>query len=130
MGSPSTELDHRPARRHSVSLLSLLLLLAVTAVGIVAVWHATLNAATGLFVFTMVSGADEARLGCLLALSYSAMAVAAYLARGRHLTRPGADGLVRDTSVFKGRGEALDEGHHEDSLLHQSKEQTSPRPPS
>jgi membrane protease YdiL (CAAX protease family) len=85
------------------TLLSLLLLLGSDGQwAIVAVWHATLNAASGLFVFTMVSGADEARLGTLLALSYSAVAVAAYLARGRYLTRHGADGLVRETTVVQG----------------------------
>ena len=34
---------------------------------LVAVWHATLNAVGGGFVFTMVEGADKARLGVLFA---------------------------------------------------------------
>jgi len=53
---------------------------------LVAVWHATLNAASGLFVFQMVSGGDQARLGLLMSLSYWVVAVVWYLAGGRLLT--------------------------------------------
>ena len=35
-----------------------------------AVWHATLNATSGGFAFTMVAGADKARLGVLLSIAY------------------------------------------------------------
>ena len=52
---------------------------------LVAVWHATLNAASGLFVFTMVTGADRARLGLLLSLAYTVVAVVWYLAGGKNL---------------------------------------------
>jgi membrane protease YdiL (CAAX protease family) len=55
---------------------------------LVAVWHATLNAASGLFVFAMVTGADRARLGWLMALSYTVLAAVWYVAGGRHLKMP------------------------------------------
>jgi hypothetical protein len=42
---------------------------------LVAVWHATLNAAGGAYVFTMVNGADKDRLGMLLAAAYVLVAV-------------------------------------------------------
>ena len=81
------------------TLLSLLILLASDGQwALVAVWHATLNAASGLFVFTMVSGVDKARLGLLLSLSYSAVAVLAYIAGRRHVTaRP--DSTVSRTAM-------------------------------
>jgi len=41
-----------------------------------AVWHATLNATSGGFAFTMVEGADKARLGVLLSVAYVLVAVA------------------------------------------------------
>ena len=53
---------------------------------LVAVWHAVLNATGGLFFFKMVEGQDNARTGFLLAGVYAILAVAAYLAGGRHLT--------------------------------------------
>ncbi len=69
------------------TMVMLLLLLAADGRWqLVAVWHAALNATGGLFFFTMVDGADKARLGYLLAAVYAATAVAAYLAGGRHLT--------------------------------------------
>jgi hypothetical protein len=42
-----------------------------------AVWHATLNAFGGAFFFTMVEGADQDRLGVLLAAAYAVLAIAA-----------------------------------------------------
>ena len=48
-----------------------------------AVWHATLNAFGGAFLFTMVTGDDKARLGLLLAGAYAVLAVAAYLVARR-----------------------------------------------
>ncbi len=47
---------------------------------LVAVWHASLNAASGMFVFKMVTGADNDRLGYLMAGAYAVVATAAYLA--------------------------------------------------
>jgi membrane protease YdiL (CAAX protease family) len=44
-----------------------------------AVWHATLNAFGGAFFFTMVSGADKARLGVMLAIAYVLVAAAMLL---------------------------------------------------
>lgn len=52
-----------------------------------AVWHATLNAFGGAFFFTMVSGADQDRLGLLLAVAYAMLAVLALLVSRRHGTR-------------------------------------------
>lgn len=49
-----------------------------------AVWHATLNAFGGAFFFTMVDGADQDRLGVLLAVAYAVLAVVA-LAVSRRL---------------------------------------------
>lgn len=52
-----------------------------------AVWHAMLNAFGGAFFFTMVTGADKARLGILLGVVYAFVAllslVPALLRRGR-----------------------------------------------
>jgi CAAX protease family protein len=45
-----------------------------------AVWHATLNATGGGFVFTMVSGEDNARLGTLLAVVYALIALGTVVA--------------------------------------------------
>ncbi len=42
-----------------------------------AVWHATLNAFGGAFFFTMVTGADQVRLGVLLSIAYAVLALAA-----------------------------------------------------
>ena len=50
-----------------------------------AVWHATLNAFGGAYLFTMVSGADRDRLGLLLAGAYAVLAIASLL-----FVRPGA----------------------------------------
>ena len=41
-----------------------------------AVWHASLNAFGGLFVFQMVTGDDQARLGLLLGLAYVTLGIA------------------------------------------------------
>jgi membrane protease YdiL (CAAX protease family) len=64
---------------------------------LVAVWHAALNAMSGLFFFTMVSGADRERLEVLFTGGYSIVAVAAYLAWSRHLT-------LRDGRTASGAG--------------------------
>jgi membrane protease YdiL (CAAX protease family) len=83
------------------SMVMLLLLLASDGRWtLVAVWHAALNATSGLFFFTMVSGADRDRLDLLFTGGYSIVAVAAYLAWSRHLTmRDGttASGVRRPT---------------------------------
>lgn len=47
-----------------------------------AVWHATLNAFGGAFLFTMVTGADRDRLGLLLAGAYAVIAVVGLLIGG------------------------------------------------
>jgi predicted outer membrane lipoprotein len=47
------------------------------------VWHATLNAFGGAFFFTMVTGADQARLGVLLAGAYAVLAAVALLVSRR-----------------------------------------------
>jgi hypothetical protein len=47
---------------------------------IAAVWHSTLNATGGAFFFAMVTGADNARLGLLLAIAYSLTGGLAYAA--------------------------------------------------
>jgi CAAX protease family protein len=49
-----------------------------------AVWHATLNAVGGAFLFTMVSGADKERLGQLLAVAYAVLAVTIVGVRSLH----------------------------------------------
>jgi hypothetical protein len=46
----------------------------------VAVWHASLNAFGSAFFFQMVSGADKARLGYLLAVAYTVVATITYFA--------------------------------------------------
>jgi hypothetical protein len=48
-----------------------------------AVWHASLNAFGGSFFFTMVSGADQDRLGVLLGAAYAVLAVAAFIVSRR-----------------------------------------------
>jgi len=50
-------------------------------------WHATLNALSGLFFFQMVEGADKARLGLLMTLGYALVAVAVFLADFRRTVR-------------------------------------------
>jgi hypothetical protein len=50
-----------------------------------AVWHATLNTFGGSFLFTMVSGADNERLGTLLAVAYVLLAIVAVVAGQRQL---------------------------------------------
>jgi membrane protease YdiL (CAAX protease family) len=63
----------------------MLLLLMFTANGgrwaPAAVWHATLNAFGGGFLFAMVTGADRVRLGLLLAAAYAVLALVALVAR-------------------------------------------------
>jgi membrane protease YdiL (CAAX protease family) len=56
---------------------------------LVAVWHATLNATGGRFLFTMVNGDDRDRLGYLLGVAYTVIAVIAWLVRRRRLARHG-----------------------------------------
>ncbi|CAN5564460.1 hypothetical protein BH10ACT10_BH10ACT10_20510 [soil metagenome] len=51
-----------------------------------AVWHATLNAFGGAFLFTMVTGDDRLRLGTLLAIAYAVLAVVAVLLARRRRT--------------------------------------------
>ena len=50
-----------------------------------AVWHATLNAFGGAFLFTMVTGADRERLGTLLAVIYGLVALGTVVATWRRL---------------------------------------------
>jgi membrane protease YdiL (CAAX protease family) len=65
----------------------LIVLAMLTASGgrwsLAAVWHATLNAFGGAFFFTMVTGADQARLGVLLAGAYAVLAAVALLVSRR-----------------------------------------------
>ena len=49
-----------------------------------AVWHAMLNSAGYSFLFTMVSGADHARLSVLMAVEYAFVGVFAYGVLQRH----------------------------------------------
>ncbi len=56
-----------------------------------AVWHATLNAFGGAFLFTMVSGADRVRLGLLLSGAYAILAVAAVVMSRSRRPSPVAD---------------------------------------
>ena len=62
-------------------------------------WHATLNAFGGAFLFTMVTGDDKARLGLLLAGAYAVLALAVYLVAGRSRAGGRADvtGRPRET---------------------------------
>lgn len=56
----------------------MLLLLLVRGGGrwsLAAVWHASLNAFGGVFLFQMVTGADKVRLGTLLAVAYAVVAI-------------------------------------------------------
>ncbi|MCU1689214.1 MAG: hypothetical protein JWN61_2549 [Pseudonocardiales bacterium] len=66
-----------------------LVLMAATGASwsLAAVWHATLNAFGGAFFFTMVTGADNARLGVLLSAAYVVLAIVA-LALSRRLPKP------------------------------------------
>lgn len=79
----------------------LIVLVMLTASGgrwsLAAVWHATLNAFGGAFFFTMVTGADQARLGLLLSAAYAVLAVAALIVSRRlpSVQRPGPD-LTQD----------------------------------
>jgi membrane protease YdiL (CAAX protease family) len=58
-----------------------------------AVWHASLNAFGGLFVFRMVTGDDQARLGLLLGLAYMTLAIAmALLSRASVTASPAIAG--------------------------------------
>jgi hypothetical protein len=54
------------------------------------VWHATLNAFGGAFLFTFVTGADNIRLGVLLAVAYAVLAIAGAVFLGRRVL-PGGD---------------------------------------
>jgi membrane protease YdiL (CAAX protease family) len=56
-----------------------------------AVWHATLNAFGGAFLFTMVTGADRDRLGLLLAGAYAVLAVVAVVLARRRRSLPVTD---------------------------------------
>ena len=56
-----------------------------------AVWHATLNAFGGAFLFTMVTGADRDRLGLLLSGAYAVLAVAALVLARRRRSLPVVD---------------------------------------
>lgn len=47
---------------------------------LVAVWHASLNALGGTFLFAMVSGQDRTRLDLLLTVAYTVLACITYLA--------------------------------------------------
>lgn len=73
----------------------MIVLVMLTASGgrwsLAAVWHATLNAFGGAFFFTMVTGADQARLGLLLSAAYAVLGIAALIvSRRRHgLATPG-----------------------------------------
>lgn len=65
-----------------------------------AVWHATLNAFGGPFLFTMVSGADRDRLGVLLGVVYALVGLATLVTWRRRVTpdetRPGVPDGRRD----------------------------------
>ena len=65
----------------------LVVLVMLTASGgrwsLAAVWHATLNAFGGAFFFTMVTGADQTRLGLLLSAAYALLAVVALIVSRR-----------------------------------------------
>ena len=50
-----------------------------------AVWHATLNTFGGSLFFTMVSGADQARLDLLLTGAYTLLAVVAVAVGNRYI---------------------------------------------
>ena len=56
-----------------------------------AVWHATLNAFGGMFLFTMVTGEDQARLGLLLSVAYALLAVVAVVLARRRTVVPVVD---------------------------------------
>jgi Type II CAAX prenyl endopeptidase Rce1-like len=70
----------------------LVVLVMVSASGgtwsLAAVWHASLNAFGGSFFFTMVTGADKARLGVLLAAAYAVLAIAALVFSRRLPSNP------------------------------------------
>lgn len=59
-----------------------------------AVWHASLNTFGGAFFFTMVSGADQARLGLLLSGAYVLLAVVALLLGRRYVVAPEPETVV------------------------------------
>jgi membrane protease YdiL (CAAX protease family) len=69
---------------------------------LVAVWHASLNAVGGPFFFTMVTGADKARLGLLLSGSYVVLGTVWYIAVSRR--RPSADPRTDELAVARARG--------------------------
>ncbi len=69
-----------------------------------AVWHATLNAFGGAFLFTMVSGADKERLGQLLAIAYAVLAISIvavrHLRRQGSATKPSLSGVEQGTQLI------------------------------
>jgi hypothetical protein len=62
-----------------------------------AVWHSSLNAFGGAFVFGMVTGADQARLGLLLAVAYGLLGAVAYAAYSIHRGRRPDSAATRPT---------------------------------
>jgi hypothetical protein len=60
------------------------------------VWHATLNAFGGAFLFAMVSGADRVRLGLLLAAAYAVLAVVVLVVRRRREVPVDVEDPVRE----------------------------------
>jgi membrane protease YdiL (CAAX protease family) len=78
----------------------MLLLLLFTANGgrwaPAAVWHATLNAFGGAFLFAMISGADRVRLGLLLAAAYAVLAVVVIVVRRRREVPVDVEDPVRE----------------------------------
>jgi membrane protease YdiL (CAAX protease family) len=53
-----------------------------------AIWHATLNVMGSQYFFQMVTGADNARLGVLMSLTYVVIAAVVYVADRRRLSQP------------------------------------------
>ena len=60
-----------------------------------AIWHATLNTIGGSFIFRMVAGPDQARLGLLMVGGYALLAIAAW-AFDSKWPGPNPDGLGRE----------------------------------
>ena len=57
-----------------------------------AIWHTTLNIVGGQFLFRMVEGRDQVRLGVLMVAGYAGLALAVWILDRRRLMESSAGG--------------------------------------
>jgi hypothetical protein len=72
------------------------------------IWHAVLNTVSGNFVFPMVQGADQVRLGVLMSVAYVLVAAVVYRADHSRLTQAQVVNPVRSSAG----PHALERGRH------------------